>query len=498
MISKKLKYVLIFMFGALFLAPTLLQAKGDKKDGKTTLKKTTAQTASTLLDINNISTWFYNTGESDITPDGNSGFVFPKGSGKAAVFTAGLLWGARVDGDPDPRVGGTAYRTGLVQGNVDANGNPPADNTTNERYRIYRIRPDVYPGGPAVDLSPDAANEGTTEAALRAAYEKDWTEWPADMGAPFDDKDSSGTYNAGDVPGVPGSDQTIWFVANDLDPGQTVFLYGANPLGLEVSETVWAYNRTGALGNMYFRKYTFKNVTNRSALTPTIFKDMYATMWADIDLGEAGDDFIGVDTVLSLQYSYNANAVDATYTPLPPPAVGFDFFQGPLVDGVSGEDKNKNTVDDASDFGIFNGVVVGPGKINLPMTAAFYFANGDPNIGDPPQGTVDGSRQFYNFFQGKFGKSGATFTDLDTGQPTTFALNGDPQTGKGWLDGIQLPPGDRRNGSSSGPFNMGPGDVQEVVVAEIVGGAIPGTDRLSAIGILKFFDVAAQNAYDNF
>ena len=162
------------MFGALFLAPTLLQAKGDKKDGKTTLKKTTAQTASTLLDINNISTWFYNTGESDITPDGNSGFVFPKGSGKAAVFTAGLLWGARVDGDPDPRVGCTAYRTGLVQGNVDANGNPPADNTTNERYRIYRIRPDVYPGGPAVDLSPDAANEGTTEAALRAEYEKDW------------------------------------------------------------------------------------------------------------------------------------------------------------------------------------------------------------------------------------------------------------------------------------------------------------------------------------
>ena len=499
MISKKLRYVLIFMIGALFLAPTLLQAKGDKKDNKTTLQKTTAQTASTYLDINNISTWFYNTGVSDITPNGNSGLVYPKGSGKTAVFTSGLLWGATVTGDPDPRVGGTAYRTGLVPGNVDANGNAPADNTI-DLYRIYRVRPDVTPSTTLndIDLSADAANEGTTQAALLSAYQKDWTEWPADMGAPYDDKDNSGSYNAGDVPGVPGADQTVWFVANDLTASQTVFLYGANPLGLEVSETVWAYNRAGALGNMYFRKYTFKNVTDRSALTPTTFNNMYVSMWSDVDLGEAGDDFVGVDTVLSLQFCYNANAVDNTYSPLPPPAVGFDFFQGPLVNGVAGQDVNRNGVDDAADFGIFNGAKVGPGKINLPMTAAYYFANGDANIGDPPQGTVDGSRQFYNFFQGKFGISGAFFTDLATGQPTTYALNGNPQTGQGWLDGIQLPAGDRRQGSSSGPFNMAPGEIQEVVVAEIVGGAIPGTDRLSAIGILKFYDQQAQQAYDNF
>lgn len=497
MISKKLKYVLVFMIGALFLAPTLIQAKGDKKDSKTRLQKTTAQRTSTFLDINNISTWFYNNGISDITPTGNSGLVFPKGSGKAAVFTSGLLWGAKVAGDPDPRVGGTAYRTGLVTGNVDASGNPPADNTI-DRFRIYRVRPDIFPGHNIFDLSPEALNEATTEAALRVDYELDWTEWPVDMGAPYDDKDNSGSYDPNvDVPGVPGADQTIWFVANDLNAGQTVFLYGANPLGLEVSETIWAYNRSGALGNMFFRKYTFKNITDRNGTNVT-FEDMYVTMWADIDLGEAGDDFIGTDTVLSLQYSYNANAVDAVYTPLPPPAVGFDFFQGPLVDGVAGQDINNNGVDDAADFGIFNGVKVGPGKINLPMTAAFYFANGDPTIGDPPQGTLDGSRQFYNFFQGRFGISGAVFTDLATGQPTTYALNGDPQAGTGWLDGLQLPAGDRRNGLSSGPFTMLPGDIQEVVVAEIVAGAIPGTDRLSAIGILKFFDVAAQAAYDNF
>jgi hypothetical protein len=225
---------------------------------------------------------------------------------------------------------------------------------------------------------------------------------------------------------------------------------------------------------------------------------MYFSMWSDIDLGDAGDDYVGVDTTLSLQFCYNASATDATYAPLPPPAVGFDFFQGPVVDGVAGEDINKNGVDDASDFGIFNNQVVGPGKINLPMTAAYYFANGDPNIGDPPQNDIDGSREFYNFFQGKFGVSGAPFIDLATGQVTTYALNGDPQARTGWLDGIQLPPGDRRQGSASGPFNMAPGDTQEVVVAQIVAGAIQGVDRLSAIGLLKFYDAQAQVAYNNF
>ena len=189
---------------------------------------------------------------------------------------------------------------------------------------------------------------------------------------------------------------------------------------------------------------------------------------------------------------------DNTYSPLPPPTVGFDFFQGPLIDGVAGEDKNRNGVDDASDYGIFKGKVVGPGKINLPMTAAYYFANGDPNIGDPPQGDLDGSTQFYNFFQGKFGLSGAPFTDLSTGEITTFALNGDPITSTGWLDGIQLPPGDRRLGSSSGPFTLAPGDTQEVVVSEMCAGALENVNNISAIGLLKYYDGLAQVAYDNF
>lgn len=500
MSSKTIKYLLVFLTSILLLTTTQLQAEGNKKDNGNKLNKTNAQTASTYLDINNISSFFYNNGISDIASSGNSGFVYPKGSGRTAVFTSGLLWGAKVSGFADPRVGGTAYRTGLVPGRVLADGT--ADDATLEKYRIYRVRRDVYPGGPTVDLTSDAKNEGVSAADLKTAYETDWTQWPADMGAPFEDKNGDGVYQADkEIPGVPGADQTLWYVTNDLNSGQTTYLYNSNPLGIECQVTIWAYNQAGALGNMYFRKYKLINVTNRSSLTPITFNDMYVSMWSDVDLGDAGDDFVGVDTLLSLQYCYNAAANDNTYSPLPPPAVGFDFFQGPVVNGVVGQDVNKNGVDDASDYAIFNNKKVGPGKINLPMTAAYYFANGDPNIGDPPQGTnapADGYRQFYNFFQGKFGISGTTFTDLSTGLPTTYALSGDPVKRTGWLDGAQLPAGDRRQGSASGPFNMAPGDTQEVVVAEIVAGAIPGVDRLSAIELLKFYDQQAQVAYNSF
>ena len=479
---------------SLFIISFTTFSQGDKKD-KTGARKITDKTTYTFLDINNIATYFYNNGVSDITPNGNSGFVYPKGSGKTAVFTSGLLWGAKVAGDPYPRVGGTAYRTGLKPGIVQNDGTPADPNL--DKYRIYRVRPDIYPGGPEVDLTVDAEIENITPESIRADYEKDWAEWPADLGAPFTDKNNNGTYEpSADIPGVKNADQTIWFVANDLNQELTTKLYGAIPLGIEMQATIWAYNTPGVLSNMLFRKYKIINKTNVGSLTPITFEDMYISMWNDIDLGDAGDDFVGSDSILSLLYSYNAQAVDAIYSPLPPPAIGFDIMQGPVIDGIQGEDKNKNGIDDATEYAIYNGQKIGPGKINLPMTAAYYYGSG-ANFWDPPFG-IALSRQYYNLFQGRFGISGAFFIDLATGQPTTFALNGDPLTGTGWVDGMQLPAGDRRSGSASGPFNLAPGEMQEVVIAEIIGGAIPGSDRLSAIGILKYYDKTAQLLYDNF
>jgi hypothetical protein len=98
--------------------------------------------------------------------------------------------------------------------------------------------------------------------------------------------------------------------------------------------------------------------------------------------------------------------------------------------------------------------------------------------------------------RGRIGLTGQPFRDPQ-GNPSSFTLTGDPQTGTGWLDGQQYPAGDRRMGLASGPFTMAPGDTQEIVVAEICAGALPGVDRLSAVGLLKFYDKVAQLAYDN-
>ncbi len=490
MSAHKFKIILLSV-GLLLFVTASLYPKGDKNKKKQNAK-VTAQRAGSVLDINNIYTSFYNDGDSDFDKGTqNAGFVYPKGSGKTAVFEAGLLWGAKVPGDSIPRVGGSSYNHGLQPGPIMADGQPASDPTA-DQYRVYRVRPDVYPGGPDVDLNQEATLEGKSAAQLRTEYEEDWTQWPANLGAPYDDKNKDGKYEAGtDVPGVPGADQTIWFVSNDQNKDLTQALYGADPLGIEMQATIWAYNQQGALGNMYFRKYKFIN----KGYQKYNIDSMYVSMWADVDLGDAGDDFVGVDTTLSLQYCYNANATDAIYGATPP-AIGFDFFQGPLVKGLANQDINKNGVDDAQDFGIFDGKQVGPGLINLPMTAAYYFANGDANIGDPTLGDIEGSIEFYRFFKGEYGISGDPFKY--NGVITKYALSGDPVTRTGWLDGNQLPAGDRRQGSSSGPFNMAPGDTQEVVVAEIVAGNIPGVDRISAISLLKFYDKQAQLAYNNF
>lgn len=471
---KLIRYLSVTLILLAFSSMVLAKGTGERRSP--TLNKTQGAPVYTKININNISTWIKNDGETDINQNGNSGLVFPKGSNKPAFFQSGFLWGGAVDGQF--RVGGSVYRQGTVPGRILPSG--VAANPNDPDVRIYRVRRDYVDG----DLSAELADgDGASIEAIRAQYAKDWAEWPASQGAPFEDVNGNGTYQPNiDIPGVPGADQTVWFVANDLDPAQTDFMYGSLPMGIEEQVTVWGYKATGALGNMIFRKFLIINKSPQQKA----FTDMYVAMWSDPDLGDAGDDYVGSDTVLSLGYVYNASASDATYNPLPPPAGGFDFFQGPLVPGEAG------------DVGIFKGKYV-EGKKNLPMTAFVFFINPDAVYSDPTQGNYErGTLGWKNLFEGKISSSGQPFTDPHTGAATMKTLAGDPVTGLGWIDGQLHPPGDRRMTLVSGTFNMAYGDTQEIVVAQICAGAVPGVDRLGAIQLLKFYDLQAQLAYDNF
>ncbi|MFZ1291736.1 MAG: T9SS type A sorting domain-containing protein [Melioribacteraceae bacterium] len=465
----KIKF--LFMFLALVFMSIQIGAEGELNNKGKSLSKTNGSPSRTRLNINNISTWIYNDGNSDIDPNGNSGLIFPKGSNKAAIFESGFVWGADVNGEK--RVGGSTYSQGLIPGAVI---NGVREDETADHVRIYRVRTDWATGSLNAEIND---GEGTAEA-IRAQYQKDWTEWPAQYGAPYEDVDGNGQYNADvDIPGFPGADQTVWYVANDFDTATTRSLYGSDPMGIEMQGTFWAYNSSSALGNTFFRKYT---IINKGADT---FEDMYVSMWSDPDVGDAGDDYSGCDVEKSLMFTFNGDADDGVYGRTPP-AAGFDFFQGPIVPG------------EPTDEAIFNNAVR-KGYKNLPMSVHYFFINSDPVYNDPDLGNyVNGTLQFHNLFRGRITTTGTEFTDPNTGEVTPFTLSGDPITGQGWVDGQIHPPGDRRQGMVAGPFTMAPGDTQEVVVAELVAGAFGTVDRLGALQLLKFYDQEAQSTYDNF
>ncbi len=472
MIKNKIVILLLIALSFLFLpAKQFAEGKGTKKK----INKTLLGSPNTArLNINNISTFFRSDGDSDDLDSNTAGFFYPKGSGRTAAYESGLLWGAKINGSAtDIKVGGNAYVAGLQPGKILSPG--VAESPDLPKNRIYRVRPDYK----TADLTMESRDEGLPIAEVYNQYDLDWREWPWQDGAPFEDKDGDKIYNPDvDIPGVPGASQTIWYVANDLDATKTTALHGSQPMGIEEQGTMWAYSQAGPLGNMIFRKYL---LINKSRDT---FRDMYLSMWSDIDLGFSDDDLAGCDTTLSLGYVYNSSNHDARYGTMIPPATGFDFFQGPIVNGS------------ATDTAIFRGKKIA-GKRNLPMTAFYYFAKGDPAVTDPPNGSYQGTTEFYNFFQGRIGRSGESFrTPARLGaHATPYALSGDPVTGTGWIDGEIISTSDRRIGSASGPFNMAPGDTQEVVVAQI---CAMGTDYLNSVTLLKAYDQVAQDAYNNF
>ena len=275
MIKNILRALIIFLFFNIAIIPQTKISKRLTANDNITYTK---------LNINNISTYYYNNGDTDLNPGYNSGFEFPKNSGKTAIFESGLVWGTKIAGDTIPRVCGSTYGSGLQPGIIQADGK--AADPSNPKYRIYRVRPDVYPGGPHVDLSAEAKEEGTTEQQLRTHYEGTG-HWPADSGAPYVDKNNNGVYDpAVDIPGVKGAGQTLWYVANDLDSVMAKKLYGTSSIGMEMQVTAWAYNREGALGNTEFRKFKLINKSKPAISSAGITYDsMYVSYWSDPDFG---------------------------------------------------------------------------------------------------------------------------------------------------------------------------------------------------------------------
>ncbi|MEE9168099.1 MAG: T9SS type A sorting domain-containing protein [Candidatus Neomarinimicrobiota bacterium] len=527
MMKKLLNFLLI---GVLLLTSGFAREKPGSTPEPLTKVSVAESPISTVMTINNITLWVRGDGWHEAIVDGSWNGTFPKGKA-GLIFSEGMVWGGFVrDGvTPELRVGGSEHGSGNVAGRVLSKGE--AVDPDDPDVRPYRVRPDFQ----TADLTDDAANfylvpvdevTGANTEEIHDWYEIDWLNWPWEWGAPYVDRDGNGEYEPDpdgdgiygelevddgdttyveDIPGVEGADQTMWIVYNDLDAGRVVGLHGSIPTGLEVQETYWAYALDNPLGNAIFKRVRLIYKGTENTPDDAVIEDMYISQWSDPDLGQYTDDYSGCDTTLSLGYVYNSTNSDAVWDAwgIASPAGGYDFLQGPLLEGIAGEDRNKNGVDDSEDYAIFDLKPVGPGFINLPMTAFVPFIAGSPRT-DPTLNAYEGTLQWYNLMRACEPRPGYPACDpiLDErGNPTNFELSGDPVLGSGDLDGQptpwnqrRYPPGDRRITMSSGPFNMAFGDTQEVVVA-LVGGS--GENYLQSVAIMKFNDTFVQEAYDN-
>lgn len=402
-----------------------------------------------FISANEVKMWIGNNGDGSHNPitDGG-GFLWPGGinATKEAIFEDGLVWGCKVYGQI--RVNGNTHRQGLMPGKILSPG--VADNPADPKYLIWKLKKN-WPSLP----SPE-----------RERYEYNYFNWPGELGAPYIDVNKDGIFTKGiDLPYVIG-DETLFFVANDLDSARTAFTYGSPPIGIEVQITTYAYNRTDELKDVVFKKY---KIINKSSYT---LNDMYLSYWADPDLGTASDDFSGCDSLLNLGYAYNGVENDPIYGS-PPPAVGHLFLQGPMSPG------------NPTDSAIFNGKWR-KGYKNLPMTSYNFYSCGlSPQYCIPTQGVYTGTIEAYFNMQGLI-KDGTPYINPLTNKTTKFPINGDPATGTGWYEGLGWPggfnPGDRYYLINSGSFSLAPNDSQEVVIAILIA---KGTDRLNSVTKLK-------------
>ena len=146
----------------------------------------------------------------------------------------------------------------------------------------------------------------------------DYILWPVDQGAPVD--------NLG-YPIMKG-DQMCWTVYNDADPySHTNDAGETEPLGVEVKHTTWSYN-TETSPNESTTIYIEYIITNKGNNT---LKDLYLSFWVDADLGSAGNDLVGCDTLDDLFFTYNGDNYDTYYSGGNPPAIGFKVIHGPVV-----------------------------------------------------------------------------------------------------------------------------------------------------------------------
>ncbi len=439
------------LFLVLLLMVSFALAAERTNNSGNNLNKTLTKRSVKYIDVNQIRSSVMNNGTFTRHPvSGNSDMEWPKGSGKYICYNAGIWISGKVN--DVIRTACADYNVEFQPGNILPDGT--ADDPSKAEYRVYKVHKS-YPNGDA-DVP---AGVGDLELDTWA----EWQTYAEKQGAPPVSDDEGKWVGYGD--------EMLYAVMNDLDQNLHNGCYNTLPIGIELHLFVFAFDRAGALGNTVFIKYTIINKGQDDLL------QAYIGAWADVDNGDANDDLIGYDTELGMSYCYGGKPVDATYGSRPP-ALGWDYFQGPIIDAPG------STVQ-LPDGRIFQN------KKMLAATSFNKYYNDNATYSDPPY-TAQGAEEVWNYLSGTQ-KDGTPWTNPVTGEVSTFLNTGNPVTGEGWLSTMESPPADVRMLTGSGPFVLAVNDTQEIVLGCVIG---QGSNRLSSIEVLRFYDQEAQQAYN--
>jgi hypothetical protein len=433
------------------------------------------------FDANNIDSWVQNTGifDQDIRTANTPGLMWPKGSGRFAIFTGGLCIGTYVEGQL--LLASASYKGEYAPGYVQLVGGVPTP-FTNADFRLYKV------------TSTDSTSV-------------DYLNWykMVPYGAPYVDRNNNGQFDQGtDRPGIKNATQTIFVCMTDGFPENhnmsEGFSGGTAPIFSELRLTAWAYSRsssTDPLNDVQFISYVVINKNNKA------WNSTFMSIVVDPDIGDAGDDYVGCDTTLNLGYCYNADNSDGTGVPptygANPPAAGMDYLLSPFE--YTG---NMNDSVVYYDPPASNRKIVKKGYKELGMTSFVYFTNSGSG-GIPCETDPALPIEAYRYLMG-IKKDGSHWHHPVTKASVQKLFTGNPETLQGWTEFYAVIrnclgtdststygslPGDRRFifNSGSQTFTVNPGDTQRVMISQMMA---RGTSNKNSVTVLKNLSVTAQ------
>lgn len=393
----------------------------------------------------------------------NPGYEIPAGNDAHTMYTAGL-WIGGTDINGQLKIAASTYDTGFdfFPGPLEsptATVTPATCSNYDRHWVVYKSEIDAF-------ISSGGTNIATSIS-----------EWPAignpnlgwsitqDM-APFIDANSDGLYNPadGDYPKIKG-DQAIWWVFNDQ--GNVHTNTGGDPIGVQIRAMAYAYQTNDAINNTTFYEFTIDNMG-----TQTI-NDTYLGFFADCDLGNYDDDYVGCDSTRNLGIAYNGDPLDENNGPATgygsnPPIAGVDMVGLP-------KDENGNS-------------------ISMSSFVSYSRVSSNQSITDPVV-----AADYYNYLQALW-KDGSHVTYGGSGYggttPSNYMFPSAPSDSTGWSECAEgNPAGDRRFLMNFGPFTLAPGGGTQFTIAKLYYGNT-SSDNCDLSGFAAYDD-QVQAFYDS-